>query len=168
MRKSTGLSGAPDNSSLSHFSTMTRPCWLRRAVRNRHRHAVELASRRWRGGHDSAVAETRREKLIYALLGLQHGAAWLLFVCNEWMHEQMARGSDVAMEQLLGRACLLARLLSSRGDLLARCLPQSPKPSQPRPDVSGRRPLPHPYHASHQYKQRPRSTGARQRARLDG
>ena len=74
------------------------------------------------------MAETRREKLIYALLGLQHGAAWLLFVCNEWMHEQMARGSDVAMEQLLGRACLLARLLSSRGDLLARCLPQSPRP----------------------------------------
>ena len=24
------------------------PCWLRRAVRNRHRHAIELASRRWR------------------------------------------------------------------------------------------------------------------------
>ena len=43
-----------------------RPCWLRRAVRNRHRHAIELASRRWRGGHDLAVAETRRENLIYA------------------------------------------------------------------------------------------------------
>jgi taurine dioxygenase len=28
----------------------TRPCWLRRAVRNRHLHAVEEASRRWRGG----------------------------------------------------------------------------------------------------------------------
>ena len=41
-----------DNSSLSHFSTMTRPSWLSRAVRNRHRHAVEQASRRWRGGHD--------------------------------------------------------------------------------------------------------------------
>jgi hypothetical protein len=31
------------------------------------RHAIELASRRWRGGHDSAVAETRRDNLIYAL-----------------------------------------------------------------------------------------------------
>ena len=35
--KSTGASGAPDNSSLSHFSAMARPCWLHRAVRNRHR-----------------------------------------------------------------------------------------------------------------------------------
>ena len=33
-----------------HFSAMTRPCWLRRAARNRHRHAIEQASRRWRGG----------------------------------------------------------------------------------------------------------------------
>ena len=29
-------------------SAMTRPCWLRRAVRNRHRHAIEQAPRRWR------------------------------------------------------------------------------------------------------------------------
>ena len=36
---------------------MTRPCWLRPAARNRHRHAVEHASRRWRGG-------TRRKILI--------------------------------------------------------------------------------------------------------
>ena len=48
--KSTSVSGAPDNSSLSNFSTMTWPRWLRRAVRNRHRHAIEQASRRWRGG----------------------------------------------------------------------------------------------------------------------
>ena len=53
MHKSTSESGA-------------RPCLLRLAVRNRHRHAIELASRRWRGGHDLAVAETRRENLIYA------------------------------------------------------------------------------------------------------
>ena len=36
-----------------HFSAMARPSWLRRAVRNRHRHAIDQASRRWRGGHDS-------------------------------------------------------------------------------------------------------------------
>ena len=42
--------GAPDNSSLSHFSAMTWPAWLGRAVRNRHRHAIEQASHRWRGG----------------------------------------------------------------------------------------------------------------------
>ena len=31
---------------LSHFSAMTWPSWLRRAARNRHRHAIEQASRR--------------------------------------------------------------------------------------------------------------------------
>ena len=35
--KSTSVSGA-----------LARPCWLGRAVRNRHRHAIEQASRRWR------------------------------------------------------------------------------------------------------------------------
>ena len=45
--KSTSVSGAPDNSSRSHFSAMTRPSWLGRAARNRHRHAIEQASRRW-------------------------------------------------------------------------------------------------------------------------
>ena len=33
-----------------HFSAMTLPCWLRRASRNQHRHAIEQASHRWRGG----------------------------------------------------------------------------------------------------------------------
>ena len=42
--------GAPDISSLSHLSAMTRPCWLGRAARNRHRHAIEQAWHRWRGG----------------------------------------------------------------------------------------------------------------------
>ena len=42
--------GCTDNSSLSHFSAMTRPSWLGRAARNRHRHAIEQTSRRWRGG----------------------------------------------------------------------------------------------------------------------
>ena len=48
--KSTSVSSAPDNSPLSHFSAMTWPRWLRRAVRNRDSHAIEPASRRWRGG----------------------------------------------------------------------------------------------------------------------
>ena len=39
-----------DNSSLSHFSATTWPRWLGRATRNRHRHAIEQASCRWRGG----------------------------------------------------------------------------------------------------------------------
>ena len=50
--------------SLRHFAAMTRPCWLRRAVRNRHRHAIEQASRRWRGGRRDDSARTRREILI--------------------------------------------------------------------------------------------------------
>ncbi len=36
-------------------------------MENWHRHAIEQAARRWRGGHDSAVAETRLYNLIYAL-----------------------------------------------------------------------------------------------------
>ena len=42
--------GCTDNSSLTHFSAMPRPSWPGRAVRNRHSHAIEQASRRWRGG----------------------------------------------------------------------------------------------------------------------
>jgi hypothetical protein len=45
---------------------MTRPCWFRRAVRNRHHHAIEQASRRWRG--------TRRKILISTQVGTVVGA----------------------------------------------------------------------------------------------
>ena len=38
------------NQCVGCISAMTRPCWFRRAVRSRHRHAIEQASRRWRGG----------------------------------------------------------------------------------------------------------------------
>ena len=37
-------------------AAIARPCWLRRAVRNRHRHAIEQASSRWCGG--------RRERAV--------------------------------------------------------------------------------------------------------
>ena len=57
--KSTSASGA-----LSRFSAMTRPSWLGRAARNRHRHAIEQASRRWRGGRRGDSARTRRKILI--------------------------------------------------------------------------------------------------------
>ena len=59
--KSTSASGAPDNSSLSHFG--------RRAVRNRHRHAIEQASRRWRGGRRDDSARPRRKILISTQVG---------------------------------------------------------------------------------------------------
>ena len=35
-------------------------------MRDLHRHAIEQALRRWRGGHDSAVAETSRDNFIFA------------------------------------------------------------------------------------------------------
>ena len=62
--ETTSASGAPDNSSLSHFSAMTRPSWLGPAVRNRHRHAIEQASRRWRGGRRGDSVRTHRKILI--------------------------------------------------------------------------------------------------------
>ena len=37
-----------DNSSLSHLAAMARPSWLGTVARNRHGHAIEQASRRWR------------------------------------------------------------------------------------------------------------------------
>ena len=43
-------------------------CWLRRVVRNRHRHAIEQASRRWRGGRREDSARTRREILSTQVL----------------------------------------------------------------------------------------------------
>ena len=43
---------------------MTRPSWLVRAARNRHRHAIEQASRRWRGGRRDDSARTHRKILI--------------------------------------------------------------------------------------------------------
>ena len=48
----------------SHFSAMTWPSWLGRAVRNWHRHAIEQASRRWRGDRRNDSARTRRKILI--------------------------------------------------------------------------------------------------------
>ena len=49
-------------SSLSHFFSATMwPRWLRRVVRNRHRHAIEQASRRWRGDRRGDSGRTRRK-----------------------------------------------------------------------------------------------------------
>ena len=58
--KSTSVSGAPDNSSLSHFSAIAWPRRFRRAVRNRHHYAIEQASRRRRGGRRGYSGRTRQ------------------------------------------------------------------------------------------------------------
>ena len=70
--KSTSVSGAPDNSSLSHFSAMTQPRWLRRAVRKRHRHAIEQASRRWHGGRRDDSARARVKFDFHTVFGIMH------------------------------------------------------------------------------------------------
>ena len=60
------LEPAPVRKSISESGA--RPCWLERAVID---HNATPSS--WRcvdgGGHDLAVAETRRDNLIYALAG---------------------------------------------------------------------------------------------------
>ena len=44
---------------------MTWPRWLRRVVRNRHRYAIEQASRRWRGGQRAVNSiSTQVESLL--------------------------------------------------------------------------------------------------------
>ena len=58
MWKSSSASGAPDNSSLSHFSAMTRPCWLLRAG---------VASMAWRGRF---ITARRSEELSGAPVAL--------------------------------------------------------------------------------------------------
>ena len=68
---------------------MMRLCWPRRAVRNRHRHAIEQASRRWRGGR------RRRETFISTQVAalwdnLKAGGKWQIigFVgCLEFWRE---------------------------------------------------------------------------------
>ena len=71
-----------DNSSLSHFSAMTRPSWLGRAVTNRHRHAIEQASRRWRGGRRDGSARTRRKVLISAQVATAAATLFLESSCR--------------------------------------------------------------------------------------
>ena len=73
------------NSSLSHFSAMTLPCWLRRTVGNRHRHAIEQASHRWRGGRRDDSARARRKILISTQILTR--ASGLISVTNALMIE---------------------------------------------------------------------------------
>ena len=59
-------------------SAMTRPSWFGRAVRNRHRHAIEQASRRWRGGRRGDSARTRRKILIFTQVVAREGIEQLV------------------------------------------------------------------------------------------
>jgi hypothetical protein len=63
---------------------MARLSWLGRAARNRHRHAIEQASRRWRGGRRGDSARTRRKILISTQAAtLPFEFLWLRYVFAE-------------------------------------------------------------------------------------
>ena len=65
MWKSTSVSGAR-----SHFSAMTCSRWFRRAVRNRHRHAIEQVSA-WRVDGVEVDASIQHERAVNLI---PHGA----------------------------------------------------------------------------------------------
>jgi hypothetical protein len=77
-----GVPPAPSSLRLS-TSCLAIPAWVLRSVAahlcTNQSDAVEQASRRWRGGHDSAVAETRRDNLIFAL---RHTGTWIIVTCG--------------------------------------------------------------------------------------
>ena len=70
-----------------------------------HRHAVVLTSRRWRGGHDSAVAETRRDNLITTQTATQ-GRTGASAVLRTWT-ESGAAGPWLRGSVLLLRSSFL-------------------------------------------------------------
>ena len=56
------------------ISASSGPYWLRRAVRNRHRHAIEQVSRRWRGGRRGDSGRTRRKFDFHT--GMRSSRTW--------------------------------------------------------------------------------------------
>ena len=63
-------------------------CWLGRAARNRHRHAIEQVSRRWRGGRRDDSARTRRKKIDFAQVETKDFIERSLFVKEDgrWLY----------------------------------------------------------------------------------
>jgi hypothetical protein len=68
---------------------MTRPSWLGRATRNRHRHAIEQASHRWRGGRRDDSARTRRKILISTQVAKRSAVPLCQFVHTGDMHRML-------------------------------------------------------------------------------
>ena len=74
---------------------MTRPSWLGRAVRNRHRHAIEQASRRWRGGPQrrrKSLISTQVNATAHALEMQKHAPPWENRTDKLWFRGQIWRG----------------------------------------------------------------------------
>jgi len=76
---------------------MTRPSWLGRVVRNRHRHAIEQASRRWRGGRRDDAARTRRKILISTQVDAGHLVANSIILLVLGSPLEMAHGPIVGV-----------------------------------------------------------------------
>ena len=91
--------------------------WLGRAVRNRHRHAIEQASRRWRGGRRDDSARTRRK-----ILGR------LLLICGL----RRTRGVSRYVRWNQPAACRTSR--SARLALRRALLPEAEEPLRPGDD----------------------------------
>ena len=103
----------------SHFSAMTRPSWLGRAMRNRYRHAIEQASRRWRGSRRADSARTRHKILIphrqvravlfgalrVTFLARPVGvlAGYVCFRCERWRRRGGRRGGSRASDETSSR-----------------------------------------------------------------
>ena len=110
--KSTSASGA-----LSHFSAMTLPCWLRRAVTNRHRHAIEQASHRWRGGRRENSARTRRKILIsaqvasFSFVGVAEHYHASICIFEFWVSGALPKGCDCEKREAFSAAANATTLM---------------------------------------------------------
>jgi hypothetical protein len=81
---------------------MTWPRWSRRAARNWHRHAIEQASHRWRGGRREDSARTRRIFLISTQVKIQHDIAEIMAGCTRGTYA--ADAAKIRVDELLAEA----------------------------------------------------------------
>ena len=80
---------------------MTRPSWLGRAVRNRHRHAIEQASHRWRGGRRDDSARTRRKILISTQVWIINSKQQAWFDALPAESQKLLADADAAEQNML-------------------------------------------------------------------
>ena len=110
---------------------MTRPCWIGRAVRNRHHHAIEQASRRWRGGRRGDPARTRRKILISTQVTRQQNWASLRQGIVVWLDPdvetltaRLSSGDEAGKRPLLQQGdvgATLAATLEKRREFYEQC-----------------------------------------------
>ena len=86
--------------------------WLRRAARNRHRHAIEQASRRWRGGRRDDSARLTRRRTANKAPTIGQGGGPLAPLRQ---HDRVAAPSDRPRRRRRGACRLRARRRSRPG-----------------------------------------------------